>query len=72
MGFLFQHPSYQLHPHPHRLAIHVALRVNGGERERRQVRADLAAFSLTAVDPERDVDGKTVRMGMELIRGVLK
>ncbi len=37
----------------------------------RQVRPHLAAFSLTALDPERDVDGQTVRLGVELIRGVI-
>lgn len=38
----------------------------------RKVRPHLAAFSLTAVDPERDRNGKTVQIAIELIRRMIK
>jgi arginase len=38
----------------------------------RKVTPHLAAFSLTAVDPERDRDGRTVKMAIEVVQGVLK
>lgn len=38
----------------------------------RKVKPYLAALSLTAVDPERDPSGQTARMGVELVRGILK
>jgi len=38
----------------------------------RKARPHLAAFSLTAVDPERDQDERTVKVGVEVIRGVLR
>lgn len=38
----------------------------------RQVTPHLAAFSLTAVDPTRDREGRTVQTTLELIRGILK
>lgn len=38
----------------------------------RKVRPRLAAFSLTAVDPERDHRGTTVKTAVELIRGILE
>lgn len=37
-----------------------------------KVKPHLAAFSLTAVDPERDRDRRTVKTAIEIIRGVLK
>jgi arginase len=38
----------------------------------RKVKPHLAAFSFTAVDPERDRDGRTVQTAIQLIRGILK
>ena len=38
----------------------------------RKIKPHLAAFSLTAVDPELDRNGKTAQTAIEIIRGVLK
>jgi arginase len=38
----------------------------------RKVQPHLAAFALTAVDPSRDREGRTVKTAMELMRGILK
>jgi arginase len=38
----------------------------------RKVLPHLAAFSLTAVNPERDVTGQTVQTALQILTGVLK
>ncbi|HLF01800.1 MAG TPA: arginase family protein [Anaerolineales bacterium] len=37
-----------------------------------KIKPHLAAFALTAVDPERDRDGQTVQTAIQLIRGILR
>jgi arginase len=54
------------YPAPHGLTPQAALEAA------RKVRPHLAALSLTAVDPELDPNGQTVRMGVELLRGILR
>lgn len=53
------------YPAPNGLSLEAALAAG------RQVRPHLAALALTAIDPERDPEGKTIQTGLALLRGLL-